>query len=497
MDKSSRSRLRWPSLVVSALATVAVIAGPVNAAAPGPQSGEIRTVAGAQPVPHSYLVVLKDSAVPNRAIPQTADSLAERYGGQVRMVWQKALHGFAARMSAPQAARLAADPRVEYVQQDAQVHTQGTQPNPPSWGLDRIDQRNLPLDKSYSYAGTAANVTAYIVDTGIRTTHSTFGGRAVWGHNSVDANNTDCNGHGTHVAGTVGGSQYGVAKGVKLVAVKVLNCAGSGTTAALVDGVNWVASHAVKPAVANLSLGFSGTNSAADTAVRNAITSGVTFVIASGNSGANACNYSPGRVAEAITVNATSSSDARASFSNYGSCTDLFAPGVSITSAWNTSDTATNSLQGTSMATPHVAGAAALHLSTHPADTPSQVSAALIGAATPNKVTNAGTGSPNRLLYTSGGSSSAVSVANPGNQTNIQYDSVNLPMAASGGTKPYRWSAANLPSGLTINTTTGLISGLARGAGTRTVTVTATDSGNSVGSTSFSWHVIWDGCPTC
>ena len=470
-----------------AAATVTVLGGlaatPASAA-----TGNILSVPGARTVPGSYVVILKDNVTARSATPQTATALTQQYGGSVRSTWTAALHGFSARMSEAQARRLAADPRVSYVQADAEVHALATQTNPPSWGLDRIDQRNLPLDNSYTYATTAGNVHAYIIDTGIRTTHTTFGGRAIWGHNSVDTNNTDCNGHGTHVAGTVGGSQYGVAKGVSLVAVKVLNCQGSGTTAQVADGINWVAGNAVKPAVANMSLG-GGVNTTLDNAVSNAINMGVTFAIASGNSNADACNFSPARVAAAITVNATDINDARASFSNFGTCTDIFAPGVNITSSWNTSDTATNTISGTSMATPHVAGAAALWLADHPGDTPAQVATGLINASTPNKVTNPGSGSPNRLLYTLFGSPNNVTVANPGSRTGTVGVATSLQMSASGGTPPYTWSASGLPPGLSINSSTGLISGTPTTAGAYTVTVTARDTANVSGSTSFSWTI--------
>ncbi|MGH8882511.1 MAG: S8 family serine peptidase, partial [Stackebrandtia sp.] len=257
--------------------------------------------------------------------------------------------------------------------------------NPPSWGLDRSDQRNLPLDNKYSYTPNGSGVTAYIIDTGIRTTHTTFGGRAVFGTNTTgDGNNNDCNGHGTHVAGTVGGSQYGIAKNVRLVAVKVLNCAGSGSFAGVAQGIDFVTQqHAAgTPAVANMSLGASGSDAATENAVRNSIADGVTYALASGNSNANACNFTPARVTEAITVNASTRTDARASFSNFGTCTDIFAPGDGITSSWMTNDTATNTISGTSMATPHVAGATALYRADHGRVSPDAVKTALQSVGT-------------------------------------------------------------------------------------------------------------------
>ena len=245
---------------------------------------------------------------------------------------------------------------------------------------------------------------AYIVDTGIRTAHTEFGGRASVGYDAVGdgQNGNDCNGHGTHVAGTVGGATYGVAKAVQLVAVRVLNCQGSGTNAGVIAGVDWVTANAIKPAVANMSLG-GGAYAPLDTAVRNSIASGVTYALAAGNSNANACNSSPSRVTEALVVGASTRTDARASFSNYGTCLDLFAPGQDITSAWNTSNTATNTISGTSMAAPHVAGAAALYLATNTTASPAAVQSAIITASTPNVIGNPGTGSPNRLLYTGTG----------------------------------------------------------------------------------------------
>jgi subtilisin family serine protease len=493
MAQSPHRRLR--TAACGLVAAAVTVLGGLAAAPASATTGGILSVPGAKAVPGSYIVILKDGVTARSATPQTAAALTGQYGGSVRSTWMAALHGFAASMSDAQARRLAADPRVSYVQVDAEVHALDVQTNPPSWGLDRIDQRNLPLDSSYTFNTTASNVHAYIIDTGIRITHTTFGGRATWGHNSVDTNNTDCNGHGTHVAGTVGGSQYGVAKGVSLVAVKVLNCQGSGTTAQVADGINWVAANAIKPAVANMSLG-GGVDATLDSAVSSAINSGVTFAIASGNSNADACNFSPARVPAAITVNATDINDARASFSNFGTCTDIFAPGVNITSSWNSSDTATNTISGTSMATPHVTGAAALWLATHTADTPAQVASGLINAATTGKVTNPGTGSPNRLLFTLFGATSGVTVANPGSRTSTVGTATSLQMTASGGTPPYAWSATGLPPGLSINSSTGLISGTPTTAGTFTVTVTARDTAGLSGSVSFGWTVnpIGGGC---
>ncbi|MEV7262919.1 S8 family peptidase [Micromonospora aurantiaca] len=395
-----RRALRALAVTAAAAAFAAAASTPALAA----PTGEIRYAGAADAVSGSYVVVLKDDAVgtantlaARTAVPDRAAGLAKRYGGNVGTVWSSALTGYSAKMTPAQARRLAADPAVAYVEQDRVMTTQGTQTGA-TWGLDRIDQRNLPLNSTFTYPNTASNVRAYIIDTGIRTTHSDFGGRATWGTNTVDTNNTDCNGHGTHVAGTVGGTRYGVAKSVRLVAVKVLNCSGSGTTAGVISGVNWVTSNAVKPAVANMSLG-GGASTTLDNAVANSINSGITYALAAGNSSANACNSSPARVASAITVGSTTSTDARSSFSNYGSCVDIFAPGSSITSAWRTSDTATNTISGTSMASPHVAGAAALVLSANTSYTPAQVASYLTSNATTGKVTSPGSGSPNRLLF--------------------------------------------------------------------------------------------------
>jgi subtilisin family serine protease len=319
--------------------------------------------------------------------------------GEIDFMYGAALNGFAGNFSEQAIEALSHNPNVEYIEADQEITIDATQSSA-TWGLDRIDQRNRPLSSTYTYNFTGNGVTAYIIDTGIRTSHNQFGGRASHGYDFVDrdSNASDCNGHGTHVAGTVGGSTHGVAKGVSLIAVRVLNCSGSGTTSGVIAGINWVTSHHTSgKAVANMSLG-GGASSALDTAVRNSIADGVVYAVAAGNSNANACNFSPARVGEAVTVGATTSTDARASYSNRGSCLDLFAPGSSITSTWYTSNTATATLSGTSMAAPHVAGVAALYLEGHDA-APQQVRDAIVGAATPNVVGNPGSGSPNLLLY--------------------------------------------------------------------------------------------------
>jgi subtilisin family serine protease len=312
--------------------------------------------------------------------------------------WVDALRGFAVRGGPSLIVALRSDPGVQYVEQ-VQVYSISTDQSPATWGLDRIDQRNLPLNNNYTYNRTGAGVRAYIIDTGIRTDHNEFGGRATFAANFAGGQSVDCNGHGTHVAGTVGGKTYGVAKGVTLVAVKVLNCAGSGTTTGVVNGINWVAVNRVRPAVANMSLG-GGASSAIDAALNGAVNAGVTFAVAAGNSSANACNYSPARAPAAITVGATTSTDVRASYSNFGSCLDIFAPGSGITSAWKNNTTATKTISGTSMASPHVAGAAALYLQGTTNVAPGTVASALIANATTGVVGNAGSGSPNRLLFT-------------------------------------------------------------------------------------------------
>jgi subtilisin family serine protease len=383
---------RIASLVGAAAAAIAVFAPPVAAVA-APATGTVLGSGSAGAIGGSYIVVLRPGA--------TGGGLMQRYGGEVTENYQTAVRGFSATMTAQQARRLAADPAVRYVEQDATVALAG---GTPAWGLDRIDQRPRALSKTYA-APSAAGVTAYVLDTGIRIAHREFGGRAVNGYDFVDDDDVaqDCNGHGTHVAATVGGSTWGVAKDVKLVAVRVLGCNGSGSYSHIIAGIDWVTQqvtkHAHGPAVANLSLG-GPVSRALDDAVDRSIAAGVTYAVAAGNDNKDACRQSPAHDPAAITVGATDDKDKRASFSNYGSCLDLFAPGVRIESASNKSNTATMLMSGTSMASPHVAGAAALVLGAHPDWTPAQVRDELVAQATPDAVSSAGRGSPDKLLFT-------------------------------------------------------------------------------------------------
>lgn len=365
-------------------------------------------------IPDRYIVVFKETSVGPSSIYSTgnlkadvddlADTLTYRHGGSRDKTWHNAVKGMAAQLTAQQAENLANDPDVALVEEDGVVHANSTQTSAP-WGLDRIDQVNLPLSNTYNYTSTGAGITAYIIDTGIHISHQEFAGRAVWGINTVDTTNDDCNGHGTHVAGTVGGSNYGVAKGVNLVAVKVLDCSGSGANSGVIAGIDWVtAQKKLTPSssinsVANMSLG-GGFSSALNNAVANSVMAGVVYAVAAGNSAQDACLSSPSSEPSAMTVGATDSLDQKPTYSNYGGCLDIFAPGSIITSAWNSSNTATNTISGTSMATPHVTGAAALYLASNNITNAADVSIALAASASKNKIPNAGVGSPNKLLYT-------------------------------------------------------------------------------------------------
>jgi len=360
----------------------------------------------------NYIVVLKSSAVKSNlnasltkenVINKMMTDLAKHHQLKpASRVFSVVLEGGVYDLTAKQADKLSQDSRVAYIEKDKPVYAVGTQSRPESWGLDRIDQFALPLNQSYSYPSNGGSqVNVYVIDTGVLMTHEQFQGRAVSGLDTIDNDydSTDCYGHGTHVAGTIGGYSYGVAKNATIYGVRVLDCYGGGTDSGVIAGVEWVTRYHRKPALANMSLGGSPSTSL-DNAIKNSIRAGVTYVVAAGNDSYDACYYTPARISTAITVGSTTDTDMRSSFSNYGTCVTLFAPGSNITSAWIDSNYSTNTISGTSMATPHVAGVAALYLSQYPSATPAQVKSALQSAASSNRIFDAGNGSPNLLLNT-------------------------------------------------------------------------------------------------
>ncbi|MGW6681611.1 S8 family peptidase [[Kitasatospora] papulosa] len=394
LHKRARSvRLTASITAVAAAAGVTLLATPFAGAAPAPATGTVYGADAATAVSGSYIVMLDQKA--DKA------GLAKEYGATLQRTYKSAINGFSASgLSETEAKRLAADPAVSKVVQNKKFHIDATQDNPPSWGLDRIDQAETAGDGAYTYPDAAGgDVTAYVIDTGVRVTHKDFEGRATSGFDAVDNDEDadDGNGHGTHVAGTIAGAAHGVAKKAKIVAVRVLDDAGSGTTEQVVAGIDWVTANHEGPSVANMSLG-GGADPALDAAVQKAIASGVTFAVAAGNESSDAGEGSPSRVPEAITVASSTEDDEQSSFSNFGSVVDIYAPGSDITSAWNDSDDATNTISGTSMATPHVVGAAAVYLGGHPDATPEEVAKALTDGATPDAISNATEGTANKLL---------------------------------------------------------------------------------------------------
>ena len=351
----------------------------------------------------SYIVVLKG---PNGSSSIEAD--ISRAGGRTERRFTHVLNGLSVRIKNSEVARLRNNPNVLSVEPDQQMFAVDTQSPTPSWGLDRIDQRSLPLNSTFTATAQGSGVDTYIVDTGIYASHTEFTGRLAAGFSSIaDSNGTnDCNGHGTHVAGTTAGTTYGIAKSATLIPVRVLDCSGSGSNSGVIAGLDWIVAHHIsgKAAVVNMSLG-GGASTALDTAVQNVINDGIVMVVAAGNSNVDACNTSPARATNALTVGATGqysageTTDSRSSYSNYGPCLDIFAPGSRITSSWIGGSAAINTISGTSMAAPHVAGVAAVLFGRYPSSTASQIASMLRTAATPNVVIGPGTGSPNYLLY--------------------------------------------------------------------------------------------------
>ncbi|MFD9082136.1 S8 family peptidase [Streptomyces erythrochromogenes] len=395
MATHKRSKaLRNTAIAASAATAVAagLFASPLAGAAT-PAEGTVHGLGAPGAVDGSFVIILDASA--------NKEDLAKKYGGKLERAYGSKVNGFSASgLTEKEAKRLAADPAVGTVVQNKRFTINETQEKPPSWGLDRIDQAATAGDQKYTYPdGGGEGVTAYVIDTGVRTTHKDFGGRATSGFDAIDNDETadDGNGHGTHVAGTIAGASHGVAKKAKIVAVRVLDDNGSGTTEQVVAGIDWVTQNHSGPSVANMSLG-GGADEALDAAVKRAIDAGVSFAVAAGNESSDAGQGSPSRVPEALTVASSTEDDQQSDFSNFGSVVDLYAPGSEITSAWNDSDTGVKTISGTSMASPHVAGAAALYLAANPSATPADTAAALTGAATKGAIKNPSSGTANKLL---------------------------------------------------------------------------------------------------
>ena len=481
-----RNRLSLLALGTTFLAACQEAGQPVAPNAESPATADFSRVATATGrIPGQYIVVF-GAGVSDAG--SEASRLAGRHGGTLLFVYRAALRGMALRLPDAAVAALQQEPTVAWVEPDQLAYAIGTE-SPATWGLDRVDQHALPLDNSYSYGPDGSGVSAYIIDTGILFGHTDFGGRASLGTDAVTVGGTgaDCNGHGTHVSGTVGGATYGIAKNVHLYAVRVLDCGGSGSYSGVIAGIDWVTANRVLPAVANMSLGGSKSD-ALNTAVENSIAAGVVYAVAAGNGNfvgipQDACNYSPASAASALTVGATTKTDAVASFSNYGTCVDILAPGVSITSDWYSSTTATNTISGTSMATPHVTGAAALYLAANPSSSPAQVASALTGNATLNAISGLSNGTPNKLLYTAfigGGSPPPPS----GPTASFSYRCSKLTCsfdasASTGASLSYSWSFGDNTTGAGVT-----VSHSFKARTSYTVRLTVTDGAQASAATS-------------
>jgi serine protease len=445
-------------------------------------------------IPGQYIVVLKDDQTTRANVRPVAGDLARQSGGRITHVFENTIRGFAASMSATAAAALARNPRVRYIEQDSQRFIVETQSGA-TWGLDRIDQRDRPLNGTYTYETIAANVDVYVIDTGIRATHTEFGGRvSTFGFTAInDGNGTnDCNGHGTHVSGTIGGATYGVAKSVTLHAVRVLDCSGSGSTSGVIAGVDWVTANRTLPAVANMSLG----GGRVDRARRCGSPVGGSWCDLRHRRG----NATPMPAAHrhaspaALTVGSSTSGDVRSSFSNFGTCVDVFCARIEHHVRLNTSDTATNTISGTSMATPHVAGVAALYLANDPAATPSTVHAALVNNASVNKLSSIGAGSPNRLLYSIFG---VTPIDTP--------PSANFTFSCGGASCTFDGTASTDDHGISRyawdfgdgqgDTSGAVVGHTYASSGTFTVRLTVTDTANQSDSETHSVTVTTGGAP--
>ncbi len=463
------------------LLALALAACSENPASPIPLGSAPSTVSFSKsqsaPIAGSYIVVFNNSV---QDVDAEVQKLVSKHGGAVKHKYKSALKGMAIELSDAEVTALRAEPSVAYVEQD-QTMSISTVQSGATWGIDRVDQRALPLSGTYTYNADGTGVTVYIIDTGINFTHAEYSGRASKGIDEVTSGGTaaDCNGHGSHVSGTVGGTTYGVAKKVKLIAVRVLDCSGSGATSGVIAGIDWVTANRVLPAAANMSLG-GGFSASLNTAVQNSIAAGVVYAIAAGNSTADACNSSPASAPNAITVGATDINDGFASFSNFGTCVDINGPGVNITSSWIGSNTATNTISGTSMATPHVAGAAALYLQTNPSATPQQVRDGLVNNATANVITNIGAGTPNLLLYTG-----FISAGPTPPVANFTYSCSLLSCNFDGSSSTaqpgatYSWAFGDGANGTGVTTSHSYAA-----SGTYSVTLTVTDANGTSSKTS-------------